>query len=82
MAVRMTVARLAVAGSSPSVCPLLMETSPLVVFKRSASRKGILNSRAIAEVTKILEQEMVHACDLAVPLIAEVKQGMSWYEAK
>ena len=36
----------------------------------------------IPEVTKILEQEMVHACDLAVPLIAEVKQGMSWYEAK
>lgn len=36
----------------------------------------------IPEVTKILEEEMVHACDLAVPLIAEVKQGMSWYEAK
>ena len=36
----------------------------------------------IPEVKKILEEEMVHACELAVPLIAEVKQGMSWYEAK
>ena len=59
MAVRMTVARLAVAGSSPSVCPLLMETSPLVVFKRSASMKEILNSRAIAEVTKIPPAEIL-----------------------
>lgn len=36
----------------------------------------------IEEVTKILEEEMIHACELAVPLIAEVKQGNSWYEAK
>lgn len=36
----------------------------------------------IADVTKLLEEEMVHACELAVPLIAEVKQGASWYEAK
>lgn len=36
----------------------------------------------IPEITHILEEEMVHACDLAVPLIAEVKQGNSWYEAK
>ncbi len=36
----------------------------------------------IAEVTELLEYEMVHACELAVPLIAEVKQGNSWYEAK
>ncbi|MCH5252361.1 MAG: DNA polymerase I [Lachnospiraceae bacterium] len=36
----------------------------------------------ISEVTKILEEEMVHACDLSVPLIAEVKQGHNWYEAK
>ena len=36
----------------------------------------------IPEVTKILEEEMVHACELAVPLIAEVKQGTNWYEAK
>lgn len=36
----------------------------------------------IPEVTEILEEEMVHACELAVPLIAEVKQGQSWYEAK
>ena len=36
----------------------------------------------IAEVKRILEEEMVHACELAVPLIAEVKQGNNWYEAK
>lgn len=36
----------------------------------------------VAEVKKILEEEMVHACELAVPLIAEVKQGANWYEAK
>lgn len=36
----------------------------------------------IDEVKRILETEMVHACDLAVPLIAEVKQGINWYEAK
>ena len=59
MAVRMTVARLAVAGSRPSVCPLLMETRPLVVFRRSASMKGMLNSRAMAEVTKIPPAEML-----------------------
>ena len=36
----------------------------------------------IEEVKELLEREMVHACELAVPLIAEVKQGNSWYEAK
>lgn len=36
----------------------------------------------IPEVKEILEEEMVHACELAVPLIAEVKQGANWYEAK
>lgn len=36
----------------------------------------------IADITKLLEEEMVHACELAVPLIAEVKKGDSWYEAK
>lgn len=36
----------------------------------------------IEEVTQLLEEEMVHACELAVPLIAEVKKGNSWYEAK
>ncbi|MCM1441488.1 MAG: DNA polymerase I [Roseburia sp.] len=36
----------------------------------------------IAEVKEILENEMENACDLSVPLIAEVKQGNSWYEAK
>lgn len=36
----------------------------------------------IDEVRNILEHEMVAAADLHVPLIAEVKQGASWYEAK
>ncbi len=36
----------------------------------------------IESVTEILEREMVNACELAVPLIAEVKQGKNWYEAK
>lgn len=36
----------------------------------------------IEEVKQILEHEMVAAADLKVPLIAEVKQGGSWYEAK
>ena len=36
----------------------------------------------IDEVKKVLEEEMVHACELKVPLIAEVKQGNNWYEAK
>ena len=36
----------------------------------------------IQEVTKLLEEEMVQACELKVPLIAEVKQGNNWYEAK
>ena len=36
----------------------------------------------IEEVTEILEHEMVAAADLRVPLIAEVKRGSSWYEAK
>ncbi|MCH5265321.1 MAG: DNA polymerase I [Lachnospiraceae bacterium] len=36
----------------------------------------------IPEVTRLLEEEMVQACELAVPLIAEVKQGDNWYEAK
>lgn len=36
----------------------------------------------VNEVTEILEHEMVAAADLRVPLIAEVKRGNSWYEAK
>lgn len=36
----------------------------------------------IEEVKQILEHEMVAAAELHVPLIAEVKQGNSWYEAK
>lgn len=36
----------------------------------------------IQEVKEILEHEMVAAAELHVPLIAEVKQGESWYEAK
>nr|MCR5692184.1 DNA polymerase I [Eubacterium sp.] len=36
----------------------------------------------VEEVKKILQEEMVGACQLAVPLIAEVKMGNNWYEAK
>lgn len=36
----------------------------------------------VDEVTEILEHEMVVAAELRVPLIAEVKRGNSWYEAK
>lgn len=36
----------------------------------------------IDRVKEILEHEMVAAADLRVPLIAEVKQGDTWYEAK
>ncbi len=36
----------------------------------------------VEEVREILETEMENACDLRVPLIAEVKQGASWFEAK
>lgn len=36
----------------------------------------------IEQVKEILHEEMIHAASLDVPLIAEVKQGDSWYEAK
>lgn len=35
----------------------------------------------VKEVTEILHEEMVKACELAVPLIAEVQQGNTWFEA-
>ena len=35
----------------------------------------------IPQIRDILEEEMVNACELAVPLIADVKQGSTWYEA-
>ena len=35
-----------------------------------------------ATVKAILEQEMSHAAELAVPLLVEAKQGGSWYDAK
>ena len=36
----------------------------------------------IQEVSQILNEEMIHAATLSVPLIADVKQGITWYEAK
>ncbi|MBO5174575.1 MAG: DNA polymerase I [Eubacterium sp.] len=36
----------------------------------------------IEEVSHILNEEMIHAAALKVPLIADVKQGTTWYEAK
>ena len=35
----------------------------------------------IAEVKEILQREMQNAAELFVPLVAEVEQGMNWYEA-
>lgn len=31
---------------------------------------------------EILSEEMTHACELKVPLIADVNRGGSWYDAK
>ena len=33
-------------------------------------------------VIKILSEEMTNACELKVPLTADVNRGDSWYEAK
>ena len=33
-------------------------------------------------VQKILVQEMMHAADLAVPLLVDANVGDSWYDAK
>jgi DNA polymerase-1 len=39
--------------------------------------------KACAErVGEILREEMMNACELSVPLIAEVNVGKSWYDAK
>jgi DNA polymerase-1 len=35
----------------------------------------------ISQVKEILEHEMVHACEMEVPLIAQVQQGTTWFEA-
>ncbi|MDR1699654.1 MAG: DNA polymerase I, partial [Lachnoclostridium sp.] len=39
-------------------------------------------SDEVEVVSKILQEEMEQAADLSVALIAEVKQGANWYEAK
>ena len=36
----------------------------------------------IAEVSKIMLEEMQGAVELSVPLEAEVKEGANWFEAK
>ena len=33
-------------------------------------------------VRSIVTREMEHAAELSLPLVAEAKQGASWYEAK
>lgn len=35
----------------------------------------------VEEVAGILHDEMIQACELAVPLIADVQQGTNWFEA-
>jgi len=37
---------------------------------------------AAEKAGKILSSEMVNACNLKVPLVADVKEGVSWYDAK
>jgi DNA polymerase I-like protein with 3'-5' exonuclease and polymerase domains len=34
------------------------------------------------EVKELMQQEMEAACELLVPLTAEVNSGSDWYEAK
>ena len=34
------------------------------------------------KVAEILKNEMEHAAELRVPLVAEVHEGKNWYEAK
>ena len=41
-----------------------------------------ITEEEIEAVSHILNEEMVHAAELKVPLIADVKQGSNWYEAK
>lgn len=36
----------------------------------------------VEEVKKLMQTEMEHACDLLVPMVADVNQGSDWYEAK
>lgn len=37
---------------------------------------------AAAKAAEILHTEMVNACELSVPLTADVQEGQSWYDAK
>ena len=62
--------------------PFDLEDCELDDFARSLLEQLSLHKDEIDEVKKVLEEEMVHACELKVPLIAEVKQGNNWYEAK
>ena len=36
----------------------------------------------VEEVKQLMKEEMEHACELLVPMIADVNQGENWYEAK
>ncbi len=36
----------------------------------------------VEEVKKLMQEEMENACELLVPMIAEVNQGNDWYDAK
>ena len=36
----------------------------------------------VEQVKKIIEEEMMNACQLAVPLLVSVSVGNDWYEAK
>jgi DNA polymerase-1 len=34
------------------------------------------------KAAQILHEEMIHVAELAVPLIADVSRGKTWYDAK
>jgi DNA polymerase-1 len=55
-------------------CSMLLQVHDELVFE--------VDEGAVAEVTTLVKQEMEHAMELSVPLIAEVGVGKTWVEAK
>ncbi len=59
-------------GSLP--CAMLLQVHDELVFE--------VDEGAVAEASALVKQEMEHAMELSVPLIAEVGVGKTWVEAK
>ncbi len=55
-------------------CQMLLQVHDELVFE--------VDESAVEAVTKLVKQEMEHALELSVPLIAEVGVGKTWVEAK